>query len=66
MKFEEAHSGIKRGDIGSLNRSLDSGLDPNLSNQFSWTLQMLAAVRGNTAIGRALRSDTAIFGCAMT
>lgn len=54
MKFDEAHSCIKRGDIGSLNRSLDSGLDPNLSNQFSWTLLMLAA-----AIGRALVSHGA-------
>jgi ankyrin repeat protein len=59
MKFEEAHSCIKRGDIGSLIRSLDSGLDPNLSNQFSWTLLMLAAIQGNTAIGRALVSHGA-------
>ena len=59
MNFEEAHSCIKRGNIGSLNRSLDSALDPNLSNQFSWTLLMLAAIQGNTAIGRALVSHGA-------
>jgi ankyrin repeat protein len=56
MTFEEAHSCIKQGDIGSLIQSLDSGLDPNLSNQFSWTLLMLAAVQGNTTIGRELVS----------
>jgi|SRR6516165_1390350 ankyrin repeat protein len=56
MTFEEAHNCIKRGDIASLIRSLDSGLDPNLSNQFSWTLLMLAAVQGNTVIGRELVS----------
>jgi uncharacterized protein len=56
MTFEEASKCIKRGDIGSLTRSLDSGLNPNLSNQFGWTLLMAAAVHGNTAIGRELVS----------
>jgi ankyrin repeat protein len=56
MTFEEAHYCIKRGDIASLTRSLQSGLDPNLSNKFSWTLLMLAAIAGNTGIGRVLVS----------
>jgi ankyrin repeat protein len=56
MTFEEAHTCIKRGDIGSLAQSLQSGLDPNLSNKLSWTLLMLAAIEGNTAIGRVLVS----------
>jgi len=54
MTFEEASNYIKRGDIGSLIRSIDCGLNPNLSNRFAWTLLMLAAVQGNMAIGSEL------------
>jgi ankyrin repeat protein len=56
MTFEEASECIKRGDIASLIRSLDSGLRANLSNRLAWTLLMLAALHGNTAIGRELVS----------
>jgi ankyrin repeat protein len=56
MTYEEVYRCIKRGDIGSLTESLQSGLDPNLSNKFSWTLLMHAAHEGNTAIGRVLVS----------
>lgn len=54
MTFEEAHRCMKRGDLVSLNRALDDGLDANLGNRFSWTLLMLAAMEGNTPIGEAL------------
>src|SRR5215813_2886584 len=56
MTFAEVHSCIKQGDIGSLTRSLRSGLDPNLSNKLSWTPLMLAAIEGNTEIARVLVS----------
>ena len=54
MTFEEAHGCLKLGDLESLNRALDEGLDSNLANRFSWTLLMLAAMEGNTPIGEAL------------
>jgi len=56
MTFEEAHYCIKRGDIALLTRFLDPALNPHLSNQFLWTPLMLAAVEGNTAIGKVLVS----------
>ena len=59
MTFEEAHRYIKRGDVVSLRRAIESGLDPNLSNRFSWTLLMLAALQGNPAIGKLLVSGGA-------
>ncbi|MGX8013840.1 ankyrin repeat domain-containing protein [Mesorhizobium sp. ORM8.1] len=54
MTFDEAHRCIKRGDLLSLNRALDDGLDPNLANRFAWTLLMLAAMEGNTRAGEVL------------
>lgn len=54
MTFEEAHIAIKKGDVISLRHALDAGMRPDLSNQFSWTLLMLAAIEGNTAIGSLL------------
>jgi ankyrin repeat protein len=45
---------IKKGDVVSLRRELDAGVSPNLSNQFSWTLLMLAATEGHTSIGDLL------------
>jgi ankyrin repeat protein len=54
MTFDEAHRCIKRGDVLSLSRALDDGLDPNLANRFAWTLLMLAAMKGNTRIGEVL------------
>lgn len=54
MTFNEAHRVIKKGDLISLRLELGAGLNASLSNQFSWTLLMLAAVEGNTAIGELL------------
>jgi ankyrin repeat protein len=54
MAFDEIQTLIKHGDIISLRRELDAGASANLSNQFSWTLLMLAAMQGNTSIGELL------------
>lgn len=54
MTFDDTHRCIKRGDLLSLRRALDDGLDPNLANRFAWTLLMLAAMKGNTRIGELL------------
>lgn len=54
--FDALHRLIKNSDILSLSRELDSGVSPNLSNQFSWTLLMLTALEGNTSIGELLIS----------
>jgi ankyrin repeat protein len=59
MTFEEAYKLIKRGDIISLRRELEAGLDPNLSNRFGWTILMAAAGSGNTLIGRLLITNGA-------
>ena len=56
MTFDDAHKLIKKGDILALRCELDSGMSPDLSNQFSWTLLMLAAIEGNTKIGELLVS----------
>jgi len=54
MTFQEASQVIKKGDITCLRRELDGGLSPNLCNRYSWTLLMVAAMEGNTSIGRIL------------
>ena len=54
MTFEAAHKAIKRGDAEALQSALANGLDPNLSNKNGATLLMLAAIKGNTQIGRLL------------
>jgi uncharacterized protein len=54
--FEVLDRLIKKGDISSLRRELDAGTSPNLSNRFSWTLLMLAALEGNLEIGELLIS----------
>lgn len=54
MNYDAVHRVIKRGDVETLHAALKSGLDPNLSNQYGWTLLMLAAMRGNTSIGKLL------------
>jgi ankyrin repeat protein len=54
MNFHEASNAIKKGDLLRIRFFLESGLDPNLSNQFGWTLLMVAAIEGNTAVGREL------------
>jgi ankyrin repeat protein len=51
MNFEEAHRAIKRGQIHALEKAIPSTIDPNATNQFGWTLLMLAALEGNTKIG---------------
>jgi uncharacterized protein len=56
MNFDDAHRLIKKGDVVALRHELDMGLIPNLSNQFSWSLLMLAALEGNTSIGELLIS----------
>jgi ankyrin repeat protein len=56
MTFKQIHRLIKNSELLSLRSELDRGLSPNLSNQFSWTLLMLAAIEGNTAIGELLIS----------
>lgn len=59
MTFDEAHRLIKKGDLLSLRHELDQGLSPNLANQFSWTLLMLAAMEGDAPIGEYLISKGA-------
>jgi uncharacterized protein len=54
MTFEEVHRAIKKADLSRLRSEFDGGLSPNLCNQYSWTLLMLAAMEGNTTIGRLL------------
>ena len=54
MTYEAVHKAIKKGNIQGLRAALDNGLDPNLSNQYGWTILMLAAMKGNTTIGRLL------------
>jgi uncharacterized protein len=54
MNFDEATRGIKKGDVVGIRHFLDSGGDANLSNHLGWSLLMLAALEGNTAIGGEL------------
>ena len=54
MTFAEAHRAIKRGDINRIREELENGLEPNLGNQYSWTILMAAAMKGDTQIGRLL------------
>jgi ankyrin repeat protein len=54
MTYEEAHKAIKRGNLTALRKALDSGMDVNLSNKFSWTLLMLAGIQGNMRVGELL------------
>lgn len=54
MTFDEASKLIKRGDIISLRKEMQNGLSPNLCNQYSWTLLMIAALEGDTSIGTLL------------
>jgi ankyrin repeat protein len=54
MTFDEANRIIKKGDLIALRNELEGGLDPNLCNQYAWTLLMIAAMEGDTSIGRLL------------
>src|SRR5260370_37448922 len=59
MTYEEAHRAIKTGDLLSIRHELDRGMDANLTNRFSWTLLMLAAMAGNIRIGELLIARSA-------
>jgi ankyrin repeat protein len=54
MTFHEVSKLIKKGDIIRLRKELKDGLSPNMVNQYSWTLLMIAALEGNTSIGSLL------------
>ena len=54
MTFHEAAKLTKKGDVVGLRRAFQDGLSPNLCNQYSWTLLMVAALEGNTSIGSLL------------
>jgi len=54
MNFDESCKLIKKGDIIRLRQELREGLSPNLANQASWTLLMIAALEGNTSMGSLL------------
>src|SRR5580700_10727660 len=54
MTFDEASKLVKKGDIIRLRKELQDGLNPNMVNQYSWTLLMIAALEGNTSIGSLL------------
>src|ERR1700733_1151771 len=56
MTYDEAHTAIMQGDIISLRHPPDGCMSPDLSNQFLWTLLMLAAIEGNTAVADLLVS----------
>jgi ankyrin repeat protein len=54
VTFEEAHRAIKRGQTSLIEEAVPAALSVNSSNQFGWTLLMLAALEGNTKIGSLL------------
>ncbi len=54
MIFEEAQRAIKHARTHVLAQAIPSTLDPNATNAFGWTILMLAALEGNTTIGRLL------------
>ncbi|HEY2032602.1 MAG TPA: ankyrin repeat domain-containing protein [Rhizomicrobium sp.] len=57
--FDDLHRLIKRGDLIAVRHVLGEGLSPNFENKFGWTMLMLAASEGNTAIGELLISSGA-------
>ena len=54
MTFDDLQKSIKKGNLKDIETALDGGLDPNLCNKNGYTLLMLAAKTGNTAIGKLL------------
>jgi ankyrin repeat protein len=54
MVFDQVHRMIKRGDITWLRDAFAKGLDPNLTNRYSWTILMLAALGGKIEVGRII------------
>ncbi len=56
MNFQEIHRLIKHGDVIAFRKLLDEGLEPNHSNNYSWTLLMLVGLEGNNLLGELLIS----------
>jgi ankyrin repeat protein len=54
--FDEVQHHIKHGDIIAVRNLLDDGLCPNFANKHGFTILILAAHEGNTAIGELLIS----------
>ena len=54
MTFEEAHRAIKRGQTSVIEQAVPAAISVNSINRFGWTLLMLTALEGNTAIGSIL------------
>ena len=54
MTFNQAHRAIKRAEISIIADAVPASIGANASNQFGWTLLMLAAIEGNTRIGKLL------------
>ena len=54
MTFDEASKLINKGDIIRLRKELQNGLSADMANQYSWTLLMIAALKGRTRIGSLL------------
>jgi len=54
--FNEVRHLIKHGDMSAIRNLLDEGMSPNLANKWGWTILILAAEEGNTALGELLIS----------
>jgi ankyrin repeat protein len=54
--FERVQHHIKHGDIAAIRNLLDEGMSPNFANKFGFTVLILAAHEGNTALGSLLLS----------
>ncbi len=54
MTFLDAIQLIKKGDVIEVRHALESGLDPNFSNERGTTVLMLSAIEGKTSIGGLL------------
>jgi ankyrin repeat protein len=54
MTYEEAHRAIKHGDVLRLSASIPHLLSASSTNRLGWSLLMLAALQGDTAVGRFL------------
>ncbi len=54
MSFAAVHKAIKRGDSEAIGKAFEAGLDPDLANKGGWTILMLAAMKGNSKIGKLI------------
>jgi hypothetical protein len=61
MTFDAVHKAIKRGDAEAIRKAFDEGLDPDPANKGGWTILMLAAMKGNSTIGKLLIDKGADF-----